>query len=231
MLGFLRRLRPSLPAPVSEASAPRPRRVRTDAEMETQVFADAPASAMPAVDFPPPAPVVLPRRPALHGAADFVSWTWEMVNAGYDDIGWSADGSRITIKKPDRLASLILPLFFRHSQYPQAGRDDGRPRKRQRPTALPATATAQGASPPSGQRPQPLRSHQPVIQRPSLGCGSAHQPAYRYASWVRALNAYHFKKVGTGQWHHPCFHRDRPELLKKIVRKPREPAARPALQG
>ena len=126
--------------------------------MDTQVLADAPASSMP---LPPPAPAVLPRRPALHGAADFVSWTWEMVNAGYDDIGWSADGSRITIKKPDRLASLILPLFFRHSQY---------------------------------------------------------------ASWVRALNAYHFKKVGTGQWHHPCFHRDRPELLKKIVRKPREPA-------
>ena len=133
--------------------------------MDTQVLADAPASGMP---FPPPAPAVLPRRPALHGAADFVSWTWEMVNAGYDDIGWSADGSRITIKKPDRLASLILPLFFRHSQY---------------------------------------------------------------ASWVRALNAYHFKKVGTGQWHHPCFHRDRPELLKKIVRKPREPAARPALSS
>ena len=75
--------------------------------MDTQVLADAPASSMP---FPPPAPAVLPRRPALHGAADFVSWTWEMVNAGYDDIGWSADGSRITIKKPDRLASLILPL-------------------------------------------------------------------------------------------------------------------------
>ena len=120
--------------------------------MDTQVLADAPASRMP---FPPPAPAVLPRRPALHGAADFVSWTWEMVNAGYDDIGWSADGSRITIKKPDRLASLILPLFFRHSQY---------------------------------------------------------------ASWVRALNAYHFKKVGTGQWHHPCFHRDRPELLERLAR-------------
>ena len=110
-------------------------------------------------------PIVIPRRPALHGAADFVSWTWEMVNAGYDDIGWSTDGSRISIKKPDRLASLILPQFFRHSQY---------------------------------------------------------------ASWVRALNAYHFKKVATGQWQHPCFHRDRPELLKKVVRKPREPASRPA---
>ena len=98
----------------------------------------------------------------MHGAADFVSWTWEMVNAGYDDIGWSTDGSRISIKKPERLASLILPQFFRHSQY---------------------------------------------------------------ASWVRALNAYHFKKVATGQWQHPCFHRDRPELLKRIVRKPREAAA------
>ena len=109
-----------------------------------------------------PVPTVIPRRPALHGAADFVSWTWEMVNAGYDDIGWSTDGSRISIKKPERLASLILPQFFRHSQY---------------------------------------------------------------ASWVRALNAYHFKKVATGQWQHPCFHRDRPELLKRIVRKPREAAA------
>ena len=40
-----------------------------------------------------PVPTVVPRRPALHGAADFISWTWEMVNAGYDDIGWSAAGS------------------------------------------------------------------------------------------------------------------------------------------
>jgi len=112
----------------------------------------------------PPTPTVIPRRPALHGAADFVSWTWEMVNAGYPDIGWSADGSRILVKKPERLASLVLPQFFRHSQY---------------------------------------------------------------ASWVRALNAYHFKKVSTGQWSHACFHRDKPELLKKIVRKGRETATRP----
>lgn len=109
-----------------------------------------------------PVPTVVPRRPALHGAADFISWTWEMVNAGYDDIGWSADGSRILVKKPERLASLVLPQFFRHSQY---------------------------------------------------------------ASWVRALNAYNFKKVGVGQWEHPCFHRDKPELLKKVVRKGKEAKA------
>ena len=109
-----------------------------------------------------PVPTVVPRRPALHGAADFISWTWEMVNAGYDDIGWSADGSRILVKKPERLASLVLPQFFRHSQY---------------------------------------------------------------ASWVRALNAYNFKKVGAGQWEHPCFHRDKPELLKNVVRKGKEAKA------
>ena len=30
-------------------------------------------------------------------------------------------------------------------------------------------------------RPQPLRSRQPALQWPSQGCGSAPQPAYRYA--------------------------------------------------
>ena len=109
-----------------------------------------------------PVPMVIPRRPALHGAADFVSWTWEMVNAGYEDIGWSADGSKIVVKKPERLASVVMPQFFRHSQY---------------------------------------------------------------ASWVRALNAYNFKKVSAGQWEHPYFQRDKPELLKKIVRKGKEAKA------
>ena len=49
-------------------------------------------------------------------------------------------------------------------QYPQAGRDAGHPRQRQRPTALPATTTAQGAPLDPGQRPQPLRSHPPALQ-------------------------------------------------------------------
>ena len=29
------------------------------------------------------------RRPALHGAAEFVSWTWEMINAGAE-CAWCA---------------------------------------------------------------------------------------------------------------------------------------------
>jgi len=63
------------------------------------------------------------------------------------------------------LALLIAPPIAANA-YPQAGRDDGRPRQRQRPAALPATATAQGAPPDPGQRPQPLRSHPPALQWP-----------------------------------------------------------------
>ena len=49
--------------------------------------------------------------------------------------------------------------------YPQAGRDDGRPRQRQRHTVLHATATAQGAPPDPGQRPQPFEA----TSQPSSG--------------------------------------------------------------
>lgn len=79
-----------------------------------------------------------------------------MVNAGHDEVQWSDDGSRITVRNPERLARDILPRYFRHSQY---------------------------------------------------------------ASWVRALNAYNFKKVGIGQWHHPSFQRHSPWLLAQISRK------------
>jgi len=41
----------------------------------------------------------------------------------------------------------------------------------------------------------------------------------QYASWVRALNAYDFKKSGAGRWHHPSFVRGHPELLGNIRRK------------
>ena len=37
------------------------------------------------------------------------------------------------------------------------------------PSALPATATGQGFDPRPGQRRQPLRSHQPALQRPTRG--------------------------------------------------------------
>ena len=50
--------------------------------------------------------------------------------------------------------------------YPRAGRHGGRPRQRQHHTATPATAKGRGASPPPGQRPQPLPSQPPALQRP-----------------------------------------------------------------
>lgn len=104
---------------------------------------------------PPPAPAR--KQSSVHGATDFISWTWEMVNAGHDEVGWSADGERIVVSNPERLATMVLPIYFRHAQY---------------------------------------------------------------ASWVRALNAYNFRKARAGQWYHPHFQQDRPELLKLIVRKP-----------
>ena len=75
-----------------------------------------------------------------------------------------------------------------HDQCSRAGGDDGRPRQRQRPTATPATATAQGAPLDPGQRPQPLRSRQPVLVA-CQGCGSAPQPAHRYAAAKEACAA------------------------------------------
>ena len=62
-------------------------------------------------------PAAFVKRPAQHGAADFVSWTWEMVNAGHEHIGWSPDGTTIVVTNPERLASHILPTYFRRSQY------------------------------------------------------------------------------------------------------------------
>ena len=101
----------------------------------------------------PPGPS---KKPALHGATDFISWTWDMVNAGTDEVGWSGDGERVVVANPERLATTVLPLYFRHGQY---------------------------------------------------------------ASWVRALNAYNFRKARPGQWFHPHFRRGHPEKLKLITRK------------
>ena len=42
----------------------------------------------------------------------------------------------------------------------------------------------------------------------------------QFASWVRAANAHDFKKTGRkGEWQHPSFLRDRPDLLPTIHRK------------
>ena len=95
--------------------------------------------------------------------AEFVGLTWEMVNAGHREIGWSDDGKQVVVLNAERLAQHILPVYFKHSQY---------------------------------------------------------------ASWVRAVNAYDFKKTGPGRWQHPAFIRGHPELLPRIRRKP-PPARRP----
>ena len=42
---------------------------------------------------------------------------WEMVNAGHEQIGWSVDGTTLVITNPERLASHVLPKYFRRSQY------------------------------------------------------------------------------------------------------------------
>ena len=78
------------------------------------------------------------RRPSLHGAAEFISWTWEMINDGYEHCGWSPDGTEVVVTNPERLQANVIPLYFRHGQY---------------------------------------------------------------SSWVRALNAYNFKKTRPGQVH------------------------------
>lgn len=91
------------------------------------------------------------------GLAEFVKWTWRMINDGHEEIQWGADGSTITVTNPERLSTTVLPQYFRHSQY---------------------------------------------------------------ASWVRALNAYDFKKSGVNQWSHPNFVRGCEELLPLIRRKP-----------
>jgi len=49
----------------------------------------------------------------------------------------------------------------------------------------------------------------------------------QYSSWVRALNAYNFRKVGVGQWQHPEFQRGRPERLRYVTRKSRTPQQPP----
>ena len=90
-------------------------------------------------------------------SAEFVQYTWQMVNSNHPEIGWSEDNTSIIVANPERLATEVLPLYFRHQQY---------------------------------------------------------------ASWVRALNAYDFKKTGPNRWSHPSFIRGRDDLLSNIRRKP-----------
>ena len=96
------------------------------------------------------------RRPAMHGASNFIWWTWQMLESGSEYIRWSEDGTCIVVTNPERMATSVLPRFFRRSQY---------------------------------------------------------------SSWVRALNAYSFRKVGVGRWRHPDFQRGVPERLQFITRQ------------
>jgi len=50
-------------------------------------------------------------------ATSFTTKTYEMMNVGYEEIGWSDDGKIIVIHNPERLASKILPEHFGHAQY------------------------------------------------------------------------------------------------------------------
>ncbi len=53
------------------------------------------------------------RRPAVHGATEFISATWEMLEAEYAEVTWSQDGTAIAVKNPERLATQGLPQYFR----------------------------------------------------------------------------------------------------------------------
>lgn len=48
----------------------------------------------------------------------------------------------------------------------------------------------------------------------------------QFSSFVRALNAYNFKKIAANRWSHPAFLRGRPELIATIRRKQAPPRVR-----
>ena len=47
----------------------------------------------------------------------FISTTYKMLDASYDEIAWSSDGKAFVIRNPERFAERILPEYFNHSQY------------------------------------------------------------------------------------------------------------------
>ena len=52
-----------------------------------------------------------------HDAAAFISTTYKILDAGYEEIAWNADGKSFVIRNPERFAERILPEYFNHSQY------------------------------------------------------------------------------------------------------------------
>ena len=47
----------------------------------------------------------------------FVLTTYEMLNAGYEEVAWSEDGKSIVVRNPERFGVKILPIHFGHSQF------------------------------------------------------------------------------------------------------------------
>jgi len=47
----------------------------------------------------------------------FVATTYEIMNAGYDEAGWSDDGKSVVVRNPEKFALEILPMHFGHAQF------------------------------------------------------------------------------------------------------------------
>jgi len=47
----------------------------------------------------------------------FPALLYSMVNAGFEECGWTAEGDSFWISNPERLASSVIPQFFGHSSY------------------------------------------------------------------------------------------------------------------
>ena len=122
------------------------------------------------------------RRPALHGAAEFVSWTWEMINGGVE-CGWSPDGTEIVVSNPEKLQADVIPVYFRHGQVPVG------PCPSTNPNPNPTLTLTLPTGPARSYNFVSLHLHTSPYTSPYLA---------QYTSWVRALNAYNFKKTRPG---------------------------------
>lgn len=58
---------------------------------------------------------VAPRVPTTF--TPVIAATWEMVNAGHDEIGWSPDGSRIVVHSTEGVAARCFMKYLGHSSY------------------------------------------------------------------------------------------------------------------
>lgn len=57
----------------------------------------------------------VPRVPTVF--TKVIADTWEMVNAGHDEIGWSPDGSRIVVHSTEGVAARHFMKYLGHSSY------------------------------------------------------------------------------------------------------------------